>query len=159
MLRADGTSSDDDDYELDDEPLGNGAVVLAPNKEHEFNLAKVNDALADASAEALPAFHRAIVFNANPTKPFFVHEGRLVLWQGYAKRLLDGCREDAPTARGQISVWRAEIWVEGLFSMVFWALGFLEAEALGGAGSLHGTTPTHCIIDWTDECVACIRSH
>ena len=144
MLRADGTSSDDDDYELDDEPLGNGAVVLAPNKEHEFNLAKVNDALADASAEALPAFHRAIVFNANPTKPFFVHEGRLVLWQGYAKRLLDGCREDAPTARGQISVWRAEIWVEGLFSMVFWALGFLEHTSK--------TQPrSRLLIDWTDQ--------
>ena len=32
-----------------------------------------------------------------------------------------------------ISVWRCEMWTEGLFSCLFYALGFLEEEAAAGA--------------------------
>jgi hypothetical protein len=84
-------------------------------------------------------------------------EGRVVKLLGYYKQLTMAGRTrperalpaaDAPVV---VSIWRAEIWWEGLFSMLFWALGFLESESRGGAGSLHGFAPTHCLIDWTDE--------
>ena len=74
---------------------------------------------------------------------------------GYYSRLL-GRGASQPTdqnAAPTISVWRAELWWEGLWSVIFWALGFLEKEAAGGPSCLHGQSPTHCLIDWTDECL------
>ena len=63
----------------------------------------------------LQAFH---------SKAIAVPEGRLVAWQGYVERLAGG----EPRGAGSSCVWRCEIWTEGLFSLVFWALGFLESR-------------------------------
>ena len=102
-------------------------------------------------------------------------EGRLLRLAGYMERLaLRAPPPSSQTAKESplfaavsdadggalplVSVWRAEVWWEGLFSVLFWALGFLESEALGGEGSLHGAVPTHCYIDWTDERLCFHRS-
>ena len=94
---------------------------------------------------------------AAPPATSTVAEGRLVRRDGFCSRLLEGCeRASAAVHRGgRVSVWRAEIWCEGLFSVLFWALGFLEAEAKAAAAT---GRPVHLLIDWTDERILFHRS-
>lgn len=101
-----------------------------------------------------------VIRSLNTDRNVLRSEGRMVKLSGYYKRLTTpgGIPQRTPVPANNdkfnsiiVSVWRAEIWWEGLFSMLFWALGFLEAEARGGPGALHGGAPTHCLIDWTDE--------
>ncbi|CAK9072875.1 Uncharacterized protein SCF082_LOCUS35778 [Durusdinium trenchii] len=71
-------------------------------------------------------------------------EGRLVPWKGYAERLAHGTEEgNTLCCSHSWSVWRCEIWTEGLFSLLFWALGFLESSV--------GRAEERFLIDWTDE--------
>ncbi|CAE7514791.1 unnamed protein product, partial [Symbiodinium natans] len=74
-------------------------------------------------------------------------EARLVRWQGYPGRLLSGCqgsKKRTATPDLPITAWRCEIWTEGLFSLLFWALGWLEAEAATARQA------SELCIDWTD---------
>lgn len=84
-----------------------------------------------------------------------LNEARMVLETGYYQRLLAGTasgRVEVPAselAAATVRVWRSEIWWEGLFSMLFWAVGFVQTEAAAVASG--ASTTTHCLIDWTDE--------
>eukprot|EP00811_Abedinium_folium_P015849 NODE_247_length_3296_cov_8.165983.p1 GENE.NODE_247_length_3296_cov_8.165983~~NODE_247_length_3296_cov_8.165983.p1 ORF type:complete len:803 (-),score=129.90 NODE_247_length_3296_cov_8.165983:773-3181(-) len=64
----------------------------------------------------------------------------------------------------EVKLWRSELHMEGLFSQLFWALGFLEyassarLPSLGGASNADGCSSTCFLIDWTDRRVAMSRS-
>ena len=132
---------DEDDYQLPDSPpLANGTLVLTQDEQHQCRLATIDD--VRGRQYSLPDLQRCVVY-VRTRKPYAVNEGYLVPWEGYAERLLDGCTsDDLPTAPC-LSAWRAEIWVEGLISMVFWALGYLEHEA-------RCRPEAQLMIDWTD---------
>jgi len=55
-------------------------------------------------------------------------------------------------AAGVVRVWRCQLWTEGLFSLLFWALGYLESQLESQlAGGLPGEeVPALLLIDMTD---------
>lgn len=120
-----------------------GATVLAPTEEGTLEHAVISDSIdADRARGKRYAGTRVVVFEDTPM-PLSVAEGRLVRSSGYFRRLLgvgfingspyeDGARCGGD---GFATVWRSEVWTDGLFSMLFWALGFLESAAGGGAPS------------------------
>ncbi|CAK9062626.1 unnamed protein product [Durusdinium trenchii] len=125
--------------ELDEaiSPLADGDEVLAPDKEHVLHLG----ILVDEHQLELPKFYRVVQFRG---KAMALPEGRLVPWKGYAERLAHGTEEgNTLCCSHSWSVWRCEIWTEGLFSLLFWALGFLESSV--------GRAEERFLIDWTDE--------
>jgi len=90
----------------------------------------------------------------------FEHDGssravpacRLVRWAGYLESLVVSADGGAPSQRirsaaPRVSIFRSEIWTEGFFSQLFWAVGFLEHESRGA----NGLTPDVLLVDWTDE--------
>ena len=121
-------------------------------QDHALRLACVGDASPEDAA-GLPLGYRVVEF-AESGKAFGLPGARLVPLSGYAERVLSGpAGEPAAGVRGEeeapaVSLWRCEIWTEGLFSLLFWALGWLEAEATSTPGP--GQRPRHLVIDWTD---------
>jgi len=145
--------------------LSDGTEVLAPNKEHFLQRGRIDD-IAAAELE-LPKDYRVVNFEKSG-KAFALPEGRLVPWEGYAARVLETDEEkeghDSTSAQldGEasapkaISIWRCEIWTEGLFSLLFWALGWMEAESCSQPTSaVHQTF----VIDWTDSRILFHTSH
>ena len=125
--------------------LADRTRVLSPRKDHEFFCGIIDDnADGEQSLIAQSRGHRLVRFADNSSAYYAVPEARLVPLEGYADRLLDGCEQRGGEA-SFYSVWRSEIWVEGLFSLVFWALGFLESEAQ------RCEPGTRLLIDWSDE--------
>ena len=146
MASTDSDDPDDDDLQLsNDAPIPDGIRVFFQNSDHQLLLGIVNDVRAKLYP-TLPSDNRLVVAEASG-QSFAVPEGHLVPFEGYSRRLLDGCAPADtvnPIDPHPLSIWRAEIWVEGLFSMCFWALGFLEFESR--------RRPTdRLLIDWTDE--------
>lgn len=80
-----------------------------------------------------------------------VRSEELLQWKGYAAAVSssgsDGGDDGMPAS---IGIWRCEMHSEGLFSAVFWALGFLEAELTGMNLFGAGPAPSHVLVDWTD---------
>ena len=139
------SSTSDDDEAVDfsrDVRFADGETCLSPLKNHVLHRAIVRDDLALATAGCRPGW-RMVVFEETG-KAYAVPEGRLVKWKGYRERIL-GASAKTAEKRERWCVWRAEIWVEGLFSMLFWALGFLESAAREQPAG------TRLLIDWTDE--------
>ena len=125
--------------------LADRTRVLSPRKDHEFFCGIIDDnADGEQSLIAQSRGHRLVRFADKSSAYYAVPEARLVPLEGYADRLLDGCEQRGGEA-SFYSVWRSEIWVEGLFSLVFWALGFLESEAQ------RCEPGTRLLIDWSDE--------
>ena len=154
--------------------IPSGSRVLAPDgATHQLRPAVVDDEAERRRRHR--AGERSIEwqdFQSGPSSSVAA-EARLVPLDGYALRLLDGCEiplhahEVDPTTV-PVCVWRAEIWCEGLFSMLFWALGYLElllraekqAGRTGPTASEHSNESSSqndaprsiCVlIDWTDE--------
>ncbi|CAE7907950.1 unnamed protein product [Symbiodinium microadriaticum] len=121
--------------------LGDGAEVLAPDKEHWLHRGQIVDEYAEG--QTLPPGYRVVELRSG--KAFALPEARLVPWRGYPQRLLAGCQGSGKqTPDLPCAVWRCEIWTEGLFSLLFWALGWLETEAAASSQA------TNLLIDWTD---------
>ncbi|CAE7537191.1 unnamed protein product, partial [Symbiodinium sp. CCMP2456] len=121
--------------------LGDGTEVLAPDKEHGLHRGQIVDEYAEG--QALPPGYRVVELRSG--KAFALPEARLIPWPGYPQRLLAGCQGSSKqTPNLRCAVWRCEIWTEGLFSLLFWALGWLEAEAAASSQA------TNLLIDWTD---------
>eukprot|EP00439_Symbiodinium_sp_Y106_P082853 s4_g22.t1 len=121
--------------------LGDGAEVLAPDKEHWLHRGQIVDEYAEG--QTLPPGYRVVELRSG--KAFALPEARLVPWRGYPQRLLAGCQGSSKqTPDLPCAVWRCEIWTEGLFSLLFWALGWLETEAAAASQA------TNLLIDWTD---------
>ena len=118
---------------------------------------------AGISSSDVPAESRAIRFAksrfAEISGVFFMGEKNIIPWAGFVERLLDGCTRSggvAPTGRAVaaatarpgdsilFSVWRAEIHVEGFFSLLLWTIGFLEHER-------QARPHAQLLVDWTDE--------
>ena len=76
-----------------------------------------------------------------------------VAWESYATCLTSSSSfaADDDGSTEAIAVYRSEMLGEGLFSCLFWALGFLELEARVGTITKLGRKPDRCLIDWTDE--------
>lgn len=152
MASSGSRRSQSADAELVDGELVDGVEVLAPDKEHVLHRGVVVD--CEGGCSQLPAGYR-VVERLDTGKAFGLPAGRLVSWAGYARRVLqpDGCDHKpipaVPEAgSAAVAVWRCEIWTEGLFSLLFWALGWLQAESrmADAAGA-----PRHLLIDWTDN--------
>ena len=79
-------------------------------------------------------------------------EKDLIYWQGYPSHVSSATPSNDGDLATSITIWRCEMYGEGLFSAVFWALGFLEA-ALDNPAVLLGSSEhvDHILIDWTDE--------
>jgi hypothetical protein len=141
-----------------------GDAVLCPNEEGELMPASIVDPhSAGISSSDVPAESRAIRFAksrfAEISGVFFMGEKNIIPWAGFVERLLDGCTRSggvAPTGRAVaaatarpgdsilFSVWRAEIHVEGFFSLLLWTIGFLEHER-------QARPHAQLLVDWTDE--------
>ena len=56
----------------------------------------------------------------------------------------------SPTSPETIAIWRCEMFGEGLFSCLFWAVGFLDFESRSGILTRLGEEPARMLIDWSD---------
>ena len=135
-------------------PIKDGEVVFAPVKDYELYPAKVRDALGRGK-KLQPGF-RAVQFDAigrpHDNWGYSVPTAELVPAAQYFERLVDGCRAEADSVRADdVWIWRVETHKEGLFSLVFLALGFLEHTATAQPGA-------RLMIDWTDERI-CFHGH
>ena len=60
--------------------------------------------------------------------------GRVLAQEGYTRQLLEGWEAvhtaaTGPTKGGSVVVWHCPLWFEGLFSLVFWSVSWLEHMA------------------------------
>lgn len=160
------------------ERLVSGTLVFAPEpRTHELLPAIVDDEASGGRRHRAGCRTISWVGCASGSTTDVAAEGRLVQLEGYPERLLSGCApsraEDGNAVGGPVAIWRAEIWCEGLFSMLFWALGYLEhaAQSMPGgrasepaahpATGIDGASPSQhpCfLIDWTDERILFHRS-
>lgn len=80
---------------------------------------------------------------------------QLIDWSTYVRRVVTTppiASASTYDAEQTICIWRCEMNMEGLFSTVFWALGFLESQLdMPGICSGFSNPPARMIIDWTDE--------
>lgn len=89
-----------------------------------------------------------------------VHSLSLVPWEHYLERVAGEEEEELPTdcrspsatlplcnfSSCEVHLWRGEMEMEGLFSQLFWSLGFLEQA--------RAVSDHRCfMIDWTDRCL------
>jgi hypothetical protein len=128
--------------------------VLIPRKGHTYH----RGALVPANGGALPPHPNWKLVQYHDTgNAAFVPPARLIPWTGYAERVLGipSTRGTTATSALHISIWRCELWTEGLFSCLFYTLGFLEAEAGRGTVSGLDTPPHRILVDWTSELILC----
>ena len=121
--------------------MPDGTAVLAPLKDYEYEPAHISDALA--VGRTIPTGNRPVIF-VKSRQPFAMPEDELIAADGYYGRLLDGgCVVPHSSEPVRVWIWSVSTPKEGLFSLVFWALGFLEhTAALEPSARL--------LIDWTD---------
>jgi hypothetical protein len=125
--------------------------VLAPRKGHTLHRGKLV-----RSGMSPPHPNWVMVEYYDTRKTFFVPPARILPWTGYAERVVglaeDKARAVPPTAIA-MSIWRCELWTEGFFSVLFFTLGFLEAECQHGQASGLGTPPQRILVDWTSDLI------
>ena len=125
--------------------LKDGAAVFAVVSDHELYPAKIDDSIA--ANQRLEPGNRAVRFLPSTMphggRPYAVPEAEMVPAEGYWERLVDGCQMDRKQARcGELRIWRVHTHKEGLFSLVFWALGCLESWAEIAPTCLLYTSPS-----------------
>ena len=88
-------------------------------------------------------------------KCVFVPPARILPWTGYAERIVGKVARPAARVASYmpISIWRCELWTEGFFSCLFFAVGFLEAECGVGQASGLDMAPQRMLIDWSSNLV------
>ena len=152
LLKSNRTAATDDDV------LGVGSSILYPTEKGVLLLA----AVVGFSQRGQLEERATIQFQEQDAPPgeYLADRALMVPWKGYLTRVLDGVAQGevnggaaAPrvtSARMRslfYSCWRCDIAVEGLFSLVLWAVGFLEHE--------HRARPdAQLLIDWTNPAIA-----
>ena len=134
------------------------AEVLSPLKGHTLH----RGTLVGLPAGSTPPHpnHIAVRYLATD-KTYFVPPARILPWRSYADTVIGKTSSQplprAPTgkqaAAPAISIWRCEMWVEDLFSCLFWTLGFLEADSSRGEASGLNSPPQRMLVDWSSELI------
>ena len=128
------------------QPLKDGAAVFAVVSDHELYPAKVDESIR--RGRVLGPGNIAVRFLPSSLphsgQAYAVPDAETVPAEGYWERLVDGCVTGGQSVNCELRVWRVQTHKEGLFSLLFWALGCMERWA---AEAPHG----RFLVDWTDE--------
>ncbi|KAL1503917.1 hypothetical protein AB1Y20_012378 [Prymnesium parvum] len=121
-------------------PLDDRTAVLAPRGDGTFARATISDSTEAERALGKKCSGTRFVQLVDSWEALSVAESRLVRAHSYFRKVVGVDHIDGSKLQhcagfggdGRVVVWRSEIWTDGLFSMLFWALGFLQCYTKGG---------------------------
>ena len=126
--------------------------VLAPRKGHTYHRGNLHPTPQGIQP---PSKNWVVIEYEDTGSTVFCPPARVIPWHGYAERVVGQAIAAKKVRSLHVSVWRCELWTEGLFSCLFFALGFLQAEVEAGAASGLNVAPDRMLIDWTSELILC----